>query len=182
MMWTLISAKVSVCFLFWFVEKVSVVLISGVDAHTCLPAPVCCGWDLQEEKFSRRRQPRQFPFQELSPPCITCVVSLAVLTCPCRVHQLAGETSIQLPSLEQRCMYLGAELTVLGHFTPTTRSTVTASKCLIQKQTPGWIPLPLQCFLKAGGAIRHVSVGLLWKGVPTHSRRVSSPLGGGVGQ
>lgn len=152
MMWTLISAKVSVWFSFCFVEKVSVGLFSGVDAHACLPAPFWCGWDLQEKAY---------PYQEVSPPWVTCTVSLAVLTCPCRVHQLAGETSIQLPSLEQRCMYLGAELIVLGHFTPTTRSTVTALKCLIQKQTPGWTPLPLQCSLKVAGAIQHVSVGLL---------------------
>lgn len=123
-----------------------------------------------------------------------CVISLgnlhsfscSVLLCPCRVHQLAGETSIQLPSLEQRCTYLVAELIVLGHFTPTTRSTATALKYLIQKQTPGWTPLQLQCSQKAGGAIQHVSVGLLReedsgrKFLPA-SRGVSGLLGGDVG-
>lgn len=102
-------------------------------------------------------------------PPSRCVISLgnlhsfscSVLLCPCRVHQLAGETSIQLPLLEQRCMYLVAELIVLGHFTPTMRSTATASKYLIQKQIPGWTLLQLQCFQKAGGAIQRVSVGLL---------------------
>ena len=98
-----------------------------------------------------------------------CVISLgnlhafscSVLPCLCRVHQLAGETSIQLPSLEQRCTSLVAELIVLGHFTPTMRSTVTALKYLIQKQTPGWTPLQLQCSRRADGAIQRVSVGLL---------------------
>ena len=123
-----------------------------------------------------------------------CVISLgnlhsfscSVLPCPCRVRQLAGETSIQLPLLEQRCTYLVAELIVLGHFTPTMRSTVTALKYLIQKQTPGWTPLQLQCSLKAGGAIQHVSVGLLRE--EDSGRRflpapegVSGPLGGDEG-
>lgn len=130
----------------------------GLLPHSYLTASVCCGWDLQEGKFSRRRQPPQLLINtgNMHPSC--CPVPLC---CPCRARQLAGETFIQLPSLEQRCTCLGAELIVLGHFTPTMRSTVTAFKCLIQKQTPGWTPLQLQCFLKAGGAIQHVSVGLL---------------------
>lgn len=83
-------------------------------------------------------------------------------------------------------MYLAAELIVLGRFTPTMRSTVTALKYLIQKQTPGWTPLQLQCSLKAGGAIQHVSVGLLREEdsgrefLPV-SEGLSGPLGGDVG-
>lgn len=79
-----------------------------------------------------------------------------------------------------------AELIVLGHFTPTMRSTVTALEYLIQKQTPGWIHLQLQCSLKADGAIQHVSVGLLReedsgrKLLPA-SEGVSGLLGGDVG-
>lgn len=83
-------------------------------------------------------------------------------------------------------MYLVAELIVLGHFTPTMRSTVTALKYLIQKQTPGWTPLQLQCSLKAGGAIQHVSVDLLREEdsgrefLPV-SEGLSGPLGGDGG-
>lgn len=35
-MWTLISAKVSVCFSLWLVEEVIYLLFSGVAAHTYL--------------------------------------------------------------------------------------------------------------------------------------------------
>lgn len=137
-------------------------LFSRVAAHTFLAASVWCDWDLQGGEVLQKKA--------VTPTFSSrCVISLgnlhsfscSVLLCPCRVHQLAGETSIQLPSLEQRCMYLVAELIVLGHFIPTMRSTATALKYLIRKQTPGWTLLQLQCSLKAGEVIQHVSVGLL---------------------
>lgn len=113
-----------------------------------------------------------------------CVISLGNLhfllslffTLSFRVLPLAGETFIQLPSLEQRCMCLVAELIVLGHFIPTTRSTVTALKCLIQKPTRGWTPLPLPCFPRAGGAIQPVSVAVLR--VEGGGRKLLPALGG----
>lgn len=79
-----------------------------------------------------------------------------------------------------------AERIVLGHFIPTMRFTVTALRCLIQKPTPGWTPLPLPCSQRAGGAIQLVSVGLLR--VEDGEREflpalegVSALLGGSVG-
>lgn len=78
MMWTLISAKVSVCFSLWFVEEVLYLLFSGVAAHTYLPPSVWCGWDLQEGKFSRRRQPAQLPHQAVSSPWVICILSLVL--------------------------------------------------------------------------------------------------------
>lgn len=136
----------------------SCISYSLVQLPTLVSTSVWCGWDLQK-LLSRKRQPLELTHKDVLFPWVICNPS--VLLCPCRVHQLAGEISIQLPSLEQRCMYLVAELIVLGHFTLTMRSTVTALKYLIQKQTPGWTPLQHQCSLKAGGAIQHVSEGLL---------------------
>lgn len=152
-------------------RKACLCCISGVAAHACLS--FCLVWlgsagEVLQEKAATPTSP------------FRCLVSLgtlhsfscSVLLCPCRVHQLDGETSIQLPSLEQRCTYLVAELIGLGHFTPTMRSTVTALKCSIQKQTPGWTPLQLQCFQKADGAIQLVSEGLLReKDIPACLRR-----------
>lgn len=83
-------------------------------------------------------------------------------------------------------MCLVAELIGLGHFTLTTRSTVTALKCLIQKPTPGWTPLPLPCSPRAGGAIQPVSGGVMrvedggGKFLPA-LEGVSELLGGAVG-
>lgn len=123
-----------------------------------------------------------------------CVISLGnphfllslFFTLSFRVLQLDGETFIQLPSLEQRCTCLVAELIVLGPFIPTTRSTVTASKCLIQKPTRGWTPRPLLCSRRAGGAIQPVSVPVL--GLEGGGRKflpalegMSALLGGAVG-
>lgn len=151
--------------------------VSAVPWGSCLHVSrsSCPVW--QEGKLPRRRQPLQFPCQDVISPGNLHRFSS---TCPCRARQLAGETSIQPPSSGQRCTCLGAERIASGPSTPTTRSTATASKCSIRKRTPGWTPRRPRCFLKADGAIRRVSGGLLRQG--GSGKGFLPPAGGVSGQ